>query len=63
MADTASFRPVDGYLPVPRTPPVPEPALLDAYELTDPEQAAWWRDRLARVRTELDHRPGTALSS
>jgi o-succinylbenzoate synthase len=32
-----------------RTPPAPDPALLDAFELTDPEQAAWWRDRLARV--------------
>lgn len=63
VADTASFRPIDGYLPVPRTPPVPDPTLLDAYELTDPEQATWWRDRLARVRTKLDHRPGTTLSS
>jgi O-succinylbenzoate synthase len=45
-----SLRPVDGYLPVPRTPPTPDPALLDTYELTDPEQAAGWRDRLARVR-------------
>ncbi|MGH3905293.1 MAG: o-succinylbenzoate synthase [Pseudonocardiaceae bacterium] len=50
----ASLRPVDGYLPVPRTPPTPDPTLLDTYELADPEQAAWWRDRLARVRTELD---------
>jgi hypothetical protein len=24
------------------------------YELTDPEQAAWWRDRLASVRAELN---------
>ncbi|XVV02494.1 o-succinylbenzoate synthase [Actinosynnema sp. CA-248983] len=54
VADTASFRPVNGYLPVPRTPPIPDPALLDAYELTDDEQATWWRNRLARVRTELD---------
>jgi o-succinylbenzoate synthase len=50
-----SLRPVDGYLPVPRTPPTPDPALLDICELTDAEQAAWWRDRLARVRAELDH--------
>ena len=50
----ASLQPVDGYLPVPRTPPTPDPTLLDTYELTDPEQAAWWRDRLARVRAELD---------
>jgi O-succinylbenzoate synthase len=53
VAEAASLRPVDGYLPVPRTPPAPDPALLDTYELTEPEQAAWWRDRLARVRAEL----------
>lgn len=50
-----SLRPVGGYLPVPRTPPTPDPALLGTYALTDAEQAAWWRDRLARVRAELDH--------
>jgi len=54
VADTASLRPVNGYLPVPRTPPVPDPALLDTYQLTDPDRAAWWRNRLTRVRTELD---------
>jgi o-succinylbenzoate synthase len=51
-----SLRPVDGYLPVLRTPPVPDSELLNTYELTDPERAAWWRDRLTRVRTELDRR-------
>jgi O-succinylbenzoate synthase len=50
VAGADSLRPVDGYLPVPHTPPTPNPALLDTYELTDPEQAGWWRDRLARVR-------------
>jgi O-succinylbenzoate synthase len=45
-----SLRPVDGYLPVPRTPPTPDPALLDAYEMADPERATWWRDRIARIR-------------
>lgn len=54
VADHASLRPVNGYLPVPRTPPAPDPALLDAYGMADPERAAWWRDRLARVRAELD---------
>ncbi|HXT42874.1 MAG TPA: o-succinylbenzoate synthase [Pseudonocardiaceae bacterium] len=49
VPDAASLRPVDGYLAIPRTPPTPDPALLDTYELTDPEQAAWWRDRLARI--------------
>jgi o-succinylbenzoate synthase len=45
----SSLRPVGGYLPVPRTPPAPEPALLDTYGLTDPGQVAWWRARLTRV--------------
>jgi o-succinylbenzoate synthase len=53
VADAASLRPVNGCLPVSRTPPTPDPALLDTYELTDPEQAAWWRARLTRVRAEL----------
>ena len=48
-----SLRPVDGYLPVLRTPPAPDPALLDTHTPDDPEQASWWRDRLSRVHTEL----------
>jgi len=54
VSGAGSLRPVDGYLSVPRVPPTPDPALLDTYELTDPQQAAWWRDRLERVRAELD---------
>ncbi|HZS22384.1 MAG TPA: o-succinylbenzoate synthase [Pseudonocardiaceae bacterium] len=50
VGDAASLRPVDGYLFVPRTPPTPDPGLLDTYRLSDPGQAAWWSDRLARVR-------------
>lgn len=50
-----SLRPVEGHLPVPRTPPAPDPALLGIYELTDAERAAWWRDRLSRVHAELAH--------
>nr|WP_042185159.1 o-succinylbenzoate synthase [Kibdelosporangium sp. MJ126-NF4]CEL16571.1 O-succinylbenzoate synthase [Kibdelosporangium sp. MJ126-NF4]CTQ89079.1 O-succinylbenzoate synthase (EC 4.2.1.113) [Kibdelosporangium sp. MJ126-NF4] len=53
---TESLRPIDGFLPVPRTPPAPDPALLDTYEPHDPQRLAWWRDRLARVHTELDRR-------
>lgn len=49
VAGPGSLRAVNGYLPVPRTPPVPDAALLDTYELADPERAAWWRDRLRRV--------------
>ncbi|MFC4858751.1 o-succinylbenzoate synthase [Actinophytocola glycyrrhizae] len=54
VAGAASLRPVDGYLPVPCTPPAPDATLLNTYEPTDTEQVAWWRDRLARVRVELD---------
>jgi o-succinylbenzoate synthase len=50
VPEADSLRPVDGYLPVPRTLPIPDPALLDAYELTDEDHAAWWRDRLRRVQ-------------
>src|SRR5262249_5246481 len=53
VAETDSLRPVEGYLPVPRTPPTPDPALLAACELTDQHQAAWWRERLRRVQLSL----------
>lgn len=59
VSGAASLRPVDGYLTVPRVPPTPDPTLLDTYELTDPHQAAWWRDRLTRAQAELD-RPRSA---
>ncbi len=49
VPDAASLRPVGGYLPVPRTPPAPDPALLATHELTGQHQAAWWRERLRRV--------------
>ncbi|MFC5992885.1 o-succinylbenzoate synthase [Pseudonocardia hispaniensis] len=52
VAGADSLRPVDGYLPVPRTPPAPDPTLLDTYAPADPQRAAWWRARLARVRAE-----------
>lgn len=43
------LRPVDGMLAVPRSPPTPDAGLLDAHEQHDPDRAAWWRARLARV--------------
>jgi O-succinylbenzoate synthase len=49
----APLRPVGGYLPVPRVPPAPDPALLDTYEPTA-DRTAWWRDRVTRVRGELN---------
>lgn len=53
VGDAGSLRPAGGYLPVPRIPPAPDPALLDIHELTDQERAAWWRERLRRVYPEL----------
>ncbi|MEJ3657441.1 o-succinylbenzoate synthase [Actinomycetes bacterium KLBMP 9759] len=44
-----ALRPVDGYLPVPQTPPVPAPELLDRFEQRDEQRAGWWRARLERV--------------
>lgn len=49
VADADSLRPLRGYLPVPRTPAVPDPALLEAFHMADPQRATWWRERLARV--------------
>jgi o-succinylbenzoate synthase len=46
---TDPLRPVDGHLPVPRTSPSPDPALLAAYTHPDPDRTRWWRNRLARV--------------
>jgi O-succinylbenzoate synthase len=50
VAESGSLRAVDGYLPVPHGRPAPDPGLLKKYELTDPQRAGWWRDRLRRVR-------------
>jgi o-succinylbenzoate synthase len=49
VPDADGLRPVDGRLPVSRTPPTPDPALLDTHRLRDPERARWWHDRLARA--------------
>ncbi|MFJ4658717.1 o-succinylbenzoate synthase [Nocardia sp. NPDC088792] len=50
---TEPLRPVDGFLPVSRTAPTPDPELLDRYRHPDPERTDWWRQRLARVRELL----------
>ena len=44
---------VDGFLPVPRQAPTPDPELLDRFAHPDPERVSWWRDRLDRVRALL----------
>lgn len=45
-----SLVPVDGYLPVPRTPPTPDPTALETYRMRDSNRAIWWHDRLEHVR-------------
>ena len=50
VAGSGSLYAVEGYLPIPDKRPAPDPGLLEKYELTDPQRAAWWRDRLRRVR-------------
>lgn len=50
VAENHSFRPVDGYLPVPTRPPMANPEALETYRLRDEGQIAWWRERLERVR-------------
>jgi O-succinylbenzoate synthase len=51
--DPGSLRPVDGFLPVPTAPPPPDPELLDAYALTDPDRITWWTERLHRAHRLL----------
>ncbi|MHC1559796.1 o-succinylbenzoate synthase [Actinomycetospora sp. C-140] len=43
------FHPVDGVLPVPSTPPAPDPALLERYA-AEPATRDWWIARLRRVQ-------------
>ncbi|MQA83507.1 MAG: o-succinylbenzoate synthase [Streptosporangiales bacterium] len=50
VTDAESLRPAEGYLPVSRRPPLPDPARLDEFAPADAERVAWWRDRLDRVR-------------
>jgi O-succinylbenzoate synthase len=50
---TESLRPVDGFLPVPRTAPAPDPDLLEKYRHPDPERTEWW---IARMRRLLESR-------
>ncbi|MFE3441541.1 o-succinylbenzoate synthase [Nocardia sp. NPDC059180] len=45
--------PVGGFLPVPPTPPVPDPDLLERYRHPDPDRTAWWRERFDRVHAML----------
>lgn len=52
----ASLRPVDGYLPVPRAAPAPDPDRLEHYRHPDPARTAWWTERFHRVLAQLRSR-------
>lgn len=54
VAASDAATPVDGFLPVPRMPPTPDPMLLDAHEQRADGRSAWWRARLARVAARPD---------
>jgi O-succinylbenzoate synthase len=49
----ASLRPVDGYLPVPLSPPIPDPALLAGLPMVDVASRLWWAARLQRAAALL----------
>lgn len=55
-AGPESLRPVDGRIPVLRTPPEPDPGLLDTYAMTDPDRIDWWTRRLGRAHRLLTGR-------
>jgi O-succinylbenzoate synthase len=54
LAPGDSLQPVDGFIRVPTAPPAPDPAALAAVQLTDPDRARWWHERLARAAAHLD---------
>ncbi|HVE96996.1 MAG TPA: o-succinylbenzoate synthase [Pseudonocardiaceae bacterium] len=49
VAEADSLQPSGGYLPVMRVPVAPDPALLKAHQLVNPQRVTWWRERLGRV--------------
>ncbi|MFI5500166.1 o-succinylbenzoate synthase [Nocardia asteroides] len=48
-----SLRPVDGWLPVPTSPPEPDPDLLAKFRHPDPDRTDWWLRRYERVSALL----------
>ena len=49
VGESDSLRPVDGFVSVPRVPPVPDMDKLESFALADPA-LEWWQGRLGRVR-------------
>ncbi len=41
--------PVDGYMPIPTSPPTPDPDLLERTQIDDSHRVDWWHKRLAQV--------------
>ncbi|MFD7158308.1 o-succinylbenzoate synthase [Kribbella sp. NPDC059898] len=56
IADTTTFRPVDGFITVPSTKPQPTPELLQEFAPADQARIEWWLSRLHRVTAELNRR-------
>lgn len=57
VTEADSLRPVNGFLPVLRTPLTVDPDALDAFQLTDPARVTWWHERLGRVKAVLESSP------
>jgi len=53
VAGENSLRAVNGFLPVPRTAPEPDPELLARYAIPQRERQEWWSDRLRRAWSVL----------
>ena len=49
VAGSASLVPRSGWLPVPASPPAPDPELLERHAMGDPKRRTWWIDRLRRT--------------
>ncbi|NKY27959.1 o-succinylbenzoate synthase [Nocardia gamkensis] len=54
-----ALRASDGYLPVLRTPPEPDPHLMESHRHPDADRTAWWQERLARVSALVQQAPPT----
>jgi O-succinylbenzoate synthase len=54
---SGALRASDGYLPVLRTPPEPDPHLMESHRHPDADRTAWWQERLARVSALVQQAP------
>lgn len=63
VSSEQSLLPTDGFLPVPRQPPFPDPDRILEFKMQDAARETWWRDRLDRVLTEWEFRFGPSQES